>query len=97
MAINNTLKSVFPSVFPYYAHIPSFGGLWGFSIASQQYDPLSLSGEEVDRRISTRVSGSLRFYDGITHRGLFFLPRYLRQEMSRGSGIITDENPIFVY
>lgn len=97
VAINHTLNSAFPSTFPYQANIPSFGELWGFSIASQKLDPLSLPKQEVDRRISTRVSGKLRFYDGITHQGLFCLPRYLRQKMIQGADIITDKSPSFVH
>jgi len=97
VAINNTLRSVFPLVFPYQADIPSFGGLWGFALASQQLDPLSLSVEEVDRQISVRVSRRLRFYDGLTHQGMFSVPLYLRQEMAQGKSIITDENPLFLH
>jgi len=98
VAIINTLNSVFPSVYPYQCDIHSFGGLWGFTLASRQSDPLSLSIEEVDRRISTRVSKSLRFYDGITHQGMFCLPMHLRREVSMGGeSIITDENPLFVH
>ena len=96
-AINNTLRSAFPLVFPYQADIPSFGGLWGFALASQQLDPLSLSVEEVDRQISARVSRSFRFYDGLTHQGMFSLPLYLRQEIAQGKSIITDENPLFLH
>ena len=97
VTINNTLSSAFPSVFPYQVDIPSFGGLWGFAIASQQLDPFSLSEEEVDRRVSAMVSRILRFYDGTTHRGMFCLPPYLRQELRQGEIIITDENPLFVH
>lgn len=96
VAINRTLQSVFPSVSPYQAHIPSFGGLWGFAMASQQSNPLSLSAEEVDRRIGARLSDNLRFYDGVTHRGLFHPPLYLRHELSRGKTIITNNNPLFI-
>jgi len=95
VAINSTLKTAFSFVLPYKAHVPSFGGLWGFSLASNQLD--LLTGDEVDKRISVRVSSSLRFYDGITHRDLFCLPLYLRQELKKGANIITDEKPISVY
>lgn len=97
VAINNTLRSIFPLIFPYQAYIPSFGGLWGFALASEQLDPLLLSVEEVDRRISARLTKDLRFYDGLSHRGVFCLPRYTRQEMSQGKSIITDENPLFLH
>jgi len=96
VAINNTLHSVFPLVFPYQTHVPSFGGLWGFVLASQQLNPLSQSVEEVDQQISARVSRNLKFYDGLTHQGMFCLPRYLRQEISQGKSIITDEKPLFL-
>jgi spermidine synthase len=33
--INHTLKSVFPKVIPYHAHVPSFGD-WGFNLAFAQ-------------------------------------------------------------
>lgn len=95
-AINNTLASVFPLVFPYQVHIPSFGTPWGFSIASLKTDPLSLSPEEVDRRISTRLSKSLCFYDGLAHRGLFSLPKCFRQKLNGAKRIITDDNPLFL-
>jgi spermidine synthase len=96
-AINNTLRSVFPLVFPYEAYVPSFGGLWGFAIASTKLSPLPLSVAEVDRRVSVKISKNLRFYDGLAHQGMFSLPKYLRQEMSQKKMIITDDNPQFVY
>jgi spermidine synthase len=96
VAVNHTLSAVFPLVFPYQTHIPSFGTLWGFCLASLGVDPLGLSVEEVERRISTRLSRRLRFYDGLSHQGLFSLPKYLRDELSREKRIITDQNPLFV-
>ena len=97
VAINNTLQSVFPLVFPYQAFVPSFGGLWGFVLAWQQLGPATLTLEEVDKRILSQVSGKLRFYDGITHHGMFYLPLYIRQELSQGNSIITDQNPLFLH
>ena len=95
-AINNTLKTTFPIVAPYEANVPSFGGTWGFSLASQKLDPWQISPEEVDRRISNRVTKSLNFYDGQTHQGLFFIPKYLRSELEREKKIITKDSPVFV-
>ncbi len=97
IAVANTLRTAFSVVAPYQAEIPSFGGTWGFAVASQNLDPRELSPEEVDRRLSRRVSKPLRFYDGLTHRGVFSIPKYLREEMAREKRIITKDQPLFTY
>ncbi|UCG84077.1 MAG: polyamine aminopropyltransferase [Dehalococcoidia bacterium] len=96
-AVANTLGTAFSIVAPYQTEIPSFGGTWGFAVASQNLDPSELLPEEVDRRISSRINKDLRFYDGITHRGIFSLPKYLREEMTRDKRIITRDQPLFTY
>ncbi|MFC2048309.1 polyamine aminopropyltransferase, partial [Chloroflexota bacterium] len=73
-SVNNTLKSVFPIVVSYQVSIPCFGGPWGFCLASQNLDPLQLSATEIDSRISSRSLNNLKFYDGLTHQGMFSLP-----------------------
>ena len=90
VAVNNTLRSVFPAVCQYQAHVPSFGGEWGFALAAgkQDLNPLSLSPEEVDGRISARLTGGLRFYDGVVHQSMFRLPLYVRREIGRNSTVI---------
>ena len=94
-AIINTLKAVFPLVFPYEAHIPSYGGMWGFALASQKLSLLSPT--EVERRISSTIGKSLRFYDGLTHQGLFSIPKHLRQAIEAEKRIITEKEPFFIY
>ena len=96
-AIVNTLKAVFPSVSPYQTHVPSFGGTWGFALASQKFDPLHLPPMEIDRMISSRMKGGSRFYDGITHQGMFLLPKQLRQAIEDETRIITEDKPLFIY
>ena len=95
-AVNNTLKSVFPIVCPYQADIPCFGGPWGFCLASLNLNPVPLSPAEVDKRIVAR-SLDLKFYDGLTHQGLFSLPKYLRDELSAQTRLITDDQPLYLY
>jgi spermidine synthase len=97
VAVANTLATAFSVVAPYQAEIPSFGGSWGFAVASNNLDPRQLSPEEIDRRISDRVNGNLRFYDGLTHRGMFSIPKYLREEMAADKRIITRDEPLFTY
>lgn len=95
-AVNNTLKSVFPVVCPYQTDIPCFGGPWGFCLASLKLNPVLLSPAEVDKRIAAR-SLDLKFYDGLTHQGLFSLPKYLRDELSAQTRLITDDQPLYLY
>ena len=96
-AINHTLKSVFPSVFPYQTHVPSYGGTWGFALASQKSNPLNLSPTEIDRMIPSRMKMSPRFYDGIAHHGVFMLPKHLRQAIDEEKRIITEKESLFIY
>jgi spermidine synthase len=94
-AVVNTLKAVFPLVFPYDTFIPSYGGTWGFALASQK---LSLPDPaEVGRSISSRLNKPLRFYDGLTHQGLFSLPKNLREAMDSEITVITIDKPFFIY
>ena len=96
-AIANTLRSVFAIARPYQVHVPSFLGLWGFVSASQSLDPLHLTPEEIDTRISTRISKKLKSYDGLTHQAMFTIPKHIRQQLAASKRIITDKQPISVY
>lgn len=96
-AVNTTLRSIFPIVRPYWTDMPSFGGPWGFCLASASPDPIQFSPAEVDTRISERGLGHLKFYDGLTHQGMFSLPRHLRNELSKPGRLITDSQPLYSY
>ena len=95
-AVANTVGTVFPAVYACEAFVPSFGSTWGFVIGSLGPDLTALSVEEVDRRIGERVGGELGFYDGTTHRGMFSVPKYLREALASESRVITRANPLFV-
>ncbi len=97
VAVNNTLKSAFPIVCPFQIDVPSFGGPWGFCLASQNLSPLQLSPAEVDDRISARSLRGLKLYDGLTHQGIFSLPKHLREELSKPARLITDNEPLYIY
>ena len=96
-AVNNTLKSVFPIVCPYQVDVPAFGGPWGFCLASLNLNPVLLSPTEIDGRISARSLNGLKFYDGLTHQGMFSLPKHLRTELSQSTRLITDNEPLYIY
>ncbi len=95
--VNNTLKSVFPITSPYQAEVPCFGGPWGFCLASLNPDPTLLSPVEIDRRIKCRSLNRLRFYDGLTHQGMFSLPKYIREVLAQQKRLITDKEPLYLY
>jgi len=97
VAIAHTLASVFSVVCPYQVQIPSFLGLWGFISASQSLDPAKLMPQEIDARISARISKELKSYDGLTHQAMFIIPKHIRQELATTKKIITDKEPIFTY
>jgi spermidine synthase len=96
-AVNHTLKSVFPIVAAYVVSVPCYGGPWGLCIASLKQDPSLLSPEEVNKRIAARSLKGLKLYDGLTHRGMFSLPLYLRDALAKQRRIITDKNPLYLY
>ncbi|MCH7745679.1 MAG: polyamine aminopropyltransferase [Chloroflexi bacterium] len=95
-AVAKTIGTVFPAVYLSEAFIPSFGTTWGFVIGSLEPDPTALSVQDIDSRIAERISGQLRFYDGITQRGMFSVPKYLREAVVRETRTITRANPLFV-
>jgi len=82
-AVANTVASVFPLAALSETFVPSFGSTWGFVIGSLGPDPVVLHPRETDARIAARVSGTLRYFDGITLRGMSSVPKYLREAVER--------------
>ncbi len=95
-AVANTVASVFPTVTLSETFVPSFGSTWGFVIGSLGADPARLGVDEVDRRVASRVSGELRYFDGTTLAGMVSVPKYLRASVARERRIITRESPLTV-
>lgn len=96
-AIASTLRNVFSIARPYQVHVPSFFGLWGFVAASESLDPAKLTSEEIDARISKRISKKLKSYDGLTHQAMFTIPKHIRRQLAATKRIITDKQPISAY
>ena len=76
-AVVNTISTIFPFVLPYEAFVPSFGSTWGFVVASNKQQIKFGESAQLDVLIKNRISGELKFYDGITHKGMFATPKYL--------------------
>ena len=93
-AIVNTLAAVFPVVRPYQVHIPSFTSLWGFATAAEKLDPTKLRRDEIDSRITTRISRELKSYDSLAHQAMFATPKHVKTRLARAKKVITDKEPI---
>ena len=52
--------------------------------------------DELDSAIARRINKELRHYDGETHRGMFALPKFLRQGMEDETRINRDNHPVFM-
>jgi spermidine synthase len=72
------LRVAFPLVTPYLTSVPLYGGMWMMACVSQTLDPKSLSGREIDRRISQRGLAQLKYYNGDMHRAALALPNFVR-------------------
>jgi len=94
--IVNTLSSLSWRVLPYSVYVPSFVTLWGFTIAFSGSGPLNYAPSEMDQLINQRLIAQPRFYDGITHQGMFSLPSFLRKGIDREQRVITDGEPVFM-
>ena len=79
----------------YAAEVPSFSGAWGFVIAGSPGAP-AIDAAEVDRRIADRVERPLRFYDGEAHRGIFALPKWLRERLAAERHVIRPDAPVYI-
>jgi thermospermine synthase len=54
---------------------------------------------DADSKSVTSKKGSdvLKYYDGLTHRRMFTLPKTLRVRMAKDKRIMTKDNPVFMY
>jgi spermidine synthase len=100
--INKTLSSVFDVVVPMHAHIPSFHDLWGWNLAYNNHTSLTplpaKSPEVIDKLIKERLKddAKLQFYDGIGHKALFSVAKYVREAIAKETRIMTETNPVFM-
>jgi spermidine synthase len=95
-SIVKTLRKVYYQVQPYWCFIPSFECGWGFSLATSYQGFKVCSSGELTQKFKKRGITTLRFYDAITHQGMFSLPKYLREDIERQKNIIRDRKPLLV-
>lgn len=101
-SIAATIKQVFPRMYSYSAFIPSYDANWGFIYAQDSptgqappvADVANIDPSFIDGVLDKRGIGDLLFYDGITHRYLFSLPKDIRRLLQGDYPIIEDSNPL---
>jgi len=97
-AVNSTLKAVFPTVLPYSQAIYSFFDEWGWHLALSDHEvPHKLSVDEVDQRISSRITGELRFLDGESWQGIFALSKVHRKTLAEETCVMTKGTHRFMH
>lgn len=92
--IHHTLTQVFPKVYGYTMCVPSFTSEWGFNLAVNDAST-DMSGERADETLAARGL-EMRFYDSISHRRMFALPKPLRTLIAEEKRVMTVENPLFM-
>lgn len=104
-AIHQTLRTAFNCVVPFTVDIPSFGADWAFNLAFNTEGNVEEALEEIKERrsrennaaIESRIEGTLRFYDGSSHLGLFGLNKSTRAGLAAEKRVITVDNPVFMF
>jgi spermidine synthase len=77
------LRAVFSSVTPYFVHVPAYGAVWGFAIATDALEADALDAGQVDARLAARGIGLRQFYNGAMHVATRALPEYILKALER--------------
>ena len=96
-AVANTISQTFSSCAGYEIFVPSFGSTWGFVTASDKINPAENTEAFIDEELARQGIHDLKMYDGLSHKGMFQLPKYTREGLISETRIITKSNPIFTY
>jgi spermidine synthase len=96
-AIYSTLKTTFPTVWPYTANVPCFGLPWGFQVASKQSLSAPYTAKEYEDRLSRRTQGDLKYLTGALCEAQFVLSKHLRAHIEGETRLIEDDAPLFIY
>lgn len=78
-----TLKSVFKNVAPMLNHVPLYGTLWGFAVASQELNPATVTKGQVRDRLTRFAMNDIKLYDERTHFTLQTIPKYIQEMLDK--------------
>lgn len=84
VGLRRLVRRTFPHAVSYSTFVDSFWSEWSFLLAADL--PFSIAAAEpalIDRKIATRgLAAQLRFYDGVSHRRMFHLPKDIRNALA---------------
>ena len=93
--IRNTISTSFATVRSYTVFVPSFACTWGFIIATNGIDSVTLSSDTIKLRIQERnLADRLKAYDPFMHMGMFGLPKDLQFHLAQPGNILEDGKPL---
>lgn len=95
--IHATVRSVFTKVVPYTQHIPSFCDHWAFNMAFADGSQAVLGEEAFDSLIPQRITGPLKFLDGLTWVGVRHLNRMVRNALAEETQVYTADSALFIH
>ena len=72
------LRTEFAIVTPYFVHIPIYGAVWGFAVASEVLDIRQISAEAIDACLTMRSIEQRQLYNGAVHHAMLALPEYVK-------------------
>jgi spermidine synthase len=81
-----SLRGYYRYVRSFYTHVPAFDNDWAFLACSDTVDVAALDGGAITGYVGA-LRGSNYFYDAQTHRRLFNLPLYLRNELAKDGDV----------
>lgn len=88
-----TLKTVFANVRSLSSITAAYGSPWGFALCSQQKIDTRPDPEIIDRLITEKTTGGLRFIDGSTLLGILQTPLYVRKAIEAETTVYTIQQP----
>ena len=93
--ISNTLGTIFSHTEAAQGHLTAFHPPWDPPTPSVPPFPQA-SEEGIDAEVARRLSKPLKYYDGESHRGMFALPRFLREGLNSEMRVNRDDDPVFM-
>ena len=80
--LRQLIRPFFKHVESYAQYVPTFHSEWSFLVASDLKLPLKDTAESINKRIRSRITSPLRFYDGVAHHRMFAITKDIQALLS---------------